>query len=168
MFNVLNYSKSLDYGIKIFYNVLSRKERIGVLTQFKPYLHKIEDFPGLQTNSDLHTICKNNSSFINPFDKIKKRIKISNQIDKSWINYTDKEFNYTYWHNHLQSSYDKTCVYMLESPEKSGTWFMNNNQIYKVKAPTNSLILFPSHLIHTVPSNIKKPRYSLAIDFLER
>ncbi len=168
MSNFLKYCKSSNSEIEIFYNVLSENERNKVLTQFKPYLRNIENCPGLQSYPNLHIICEKNNSFFNPFNKIKKRLKINNAIEKSWINYTDEELSYTSWHNHLNASYEKTCVYMLENPEKNGTWFNIDGQIYKLKSPTNSMILFPNHLIHTVPDDIKKPRYSLAIDFMER
>jgi len=159
-------SKELKYGIKIFYNVFSKKERLKILEQFKPLLYKIDCCPGLQTDSNLHTICNSNSCMFDPFVKIKERIKISNPIHKSWVNYTDSKLKYLSWHDHMLSPCDKICVYMLENPEKIGTWFLIEDQIYKVKCPTNSLILFPNHLTHSVPYDIKKPRYSLAIDFM--
>jgi len=162
----LKVSKNLKHDIKIFYNIFYNYERKKILEQFKSQLCKIEGCPGLQTYSNLHNICEKNSSYFNPFIKIQQRIKINNPIFKSWINYTDHELKYTSWHDHATSPFNKTCVYMLENPEKIGTWFLVNGQIYKVKCPTNSLILFPNYLLHTVPGDIKKPRYTLAIDFM--
>ena len=159
-------NKELKYGIKIFYNVFSKKERLKILNQFKPLLRKVDNYPGLQTDPNLHIICNYNSHIFNPFIEIKKRTKIVNSIYKSWINYTDSELKYLSWHDHMKSPYDKTCAYMLENPEKIGTWFLIEDKIYKVKCPTNSLILFSKNLIHSVPYDIEKPRYSLAIDFM--
>ena len=162
----LKTSKKLKYDIEIFYNIFSNYERQKILKQFIPKLCRNDVCPGMQTPPNLHLVFKEDKSYFDPFNIIKKRIKVNNQISKSWINYTDYNLKYLSWHTHASSSFDKTCVYMLENPEKVGTWFLVENQVYKVKAPTNSLILFSKDLIHTVPSDIKKPRYSLAIEFI--
>lgn len=158
-------NKKLDYGIEIFYDILSENERLKCLTQFKPLLEKVnigytKGFPGLQTPSNLHELSET------PFEEIKKVVGINHSIHKSWVNYTDEKLKYTHWHNHSGNKhYQNVCVYMIENPEHIGTWFWINNNIYKVKAPTNSLLVFPCSLTHTVPSEIKEPRYSLSIDF---
>lgn len=154
-------------NIKIFYNIFTNSERNKILEQFKPLLCKIEGFAGLQTYANLHHVCKENDFYIDPFVKIKQRTKIKNPIFKSWVNYTDSKLEYVSWHDHMSSPFNMTCVYMLENPDKMGTWFLVNNKIHKLKCPTNSLILFPTNLIHSVPGNIKKPRYTLAMEFME-
>lgn len=155
-----------ENNIKIFYNIFTNSERNKILEQFKPLLTKIQDFPGLQTYANLHHVCKENDFYIDPFIKIKQRTKIKNSIFKSWVNYTDSELEYVSWHDHISSPFNMTCVYMLENPEKIGTWFLVNDKVHKLKCPTNSLILFPTNLLHSVPGNIKKPRYTLAVNFM--
>ena len=157
--------KKLNYDIKIYYNIFSNKERKIILDQFKMFLTKIPNYPGLQTTSYLHELCENNDFFFNPYDKIKKISKINRKIKKSWVNYTDTQLSYENWHVHGNDQYTYSCCYMIENPENFGTWFNVDNEIYKTHCPTNSLIVFPNSLLHTVPPNVKKPRYSLTIDF---
>ena len=154
-------------NITIFDDIFTNSERNKILKQFKPLLTNIQDFPGLQTYANLHFVCKENNFYFDPFIKIKQRTNIKNSIFKSWVNYTDSELEYISWHDHMSSPFNMTCVYMLENPEKIGTWFLVNEKIYKLKCPTNSLILFPTNLLHSVPGNIKKPRYTLAMEFME-
>jgi len=149
--------------VKIYHNVLSDEERISILNNFKHLLCETERSPGLQTYSDLHSLSLDN---FNIFEKIKKRIQINRKIQKSWINYTDINFAYEFWHNHDNlDTYDYSCCYMIENPENLGTWFRVNDEICQTKCPTNSVLVFHKLLMHTVPPNITKPRYSLAIDF---
>ena len=164
---IFNFSKELEHDIKIYYNIFSNKERIRILEQFKILLVKIPDYPGLQTDAYLHDLCDKASYFFyNPFDKIKKISKINRNIKKSWVNYTDTQLSYESWHTHnYENAYLYTCCYMLENPENIGTWFNVDGEIYKTKCPTNSLLVFPNNLLHTVPPIVKKPRYTLAIDF---
>ena len=151
--------KKFKNGIVVYYNVLSERERMEILLLSKRYLKKLGfNFPGLQTESYMHNI----------FDKkillkICRKVKEYN-IDKCWVNYTDKNLKYRSWHTHQNSK--MTVVYMLENPEKKGTIFDLNGEIVQINCPTNSIISIPSNILHTVPDNIKESRYSLTIDFI--
>lgn len=160
---IFKNSKILKYDIKIYYNIFSNTERKIILNNFKPYLTKIENHPGLQTFPNLHTIYNNK---FDPFKKIKKITKINRNIKNSWLNYTDDHLKYEVWHTHSENdTYKYICCYMVENPESIGTWFYIDDKIYKPKCPTNSLIVFDKSLLHTVPPDVKEPRYTLAIDF---
>lgn len=149
--------------VKIYNNILSNEERINLLEKCKPFLYKIKGCPGLQTNPNLHELFLND---LDVFEKIKKGVKINQKIKKCWMNYTDINFAYESWHDHnILDIYDYSCCYMIENPENIGTWFRVNDEICKVTCLTNSALVFHKSILHTVPPNITKPRYSLAIDF---
>tara|TARA_Y100000015_G_C2334040_1_gene62659 strand:- start:52 stop:543 length:492 start_codon:yes stop_codon:yes gene_type:complete len=154
-------TKTLDHGIKIFYDIFSEEERLKILNQFKDYLRLDETRPGMQSDSILHLVCKKNPTLFNPFTKI-KNIVSKKSIHGSWINYCDEKITgESGWHSHSNFS----CVYMIENPENHGTWFHVNDQIIKTECPTNSLLAFPKNIVHSPPHNTKKPRYVLVIDF---
>jgi hypothetical protein len=150
--------KKFNHGIEVHYNVLSKKEIKNLLSVSKSKLYKIGyNFPGLQSDPNFHLHISDEI-----LNKFFKKVKNKN-ISKCWVNYTDYDMKYESWHDHIKAK--NTCVYMIENPEKMGTMFKINGKIYQIDMPTNSLTVFPSHLIHTVPYNIKNPRYSLAMDF---
>ena len=151
-------------SIKIFYDVLTEHERIDFLDRCKPLLRKYTTFSGLQTKNDIHKLSKEN---LNIVEKIRKKSKINASIQKSWMNYTDSEHAYEAWHDHDNpESWNYTACYMLDNPESLGTWFKCDEDVYKPKCPTNSLLVFSKSLLHTVPPDVTLPRYTLAIDFV--
>tara|TARA_B100000131_G_scaffold248311_1_gene241423 strand:+ start:750 stop:1214 length:465 start_codon:yes stop_codon:yes gene_type:complete len=146
-------------------NIFKNSERRDLLKQCKPYLNHIPTCPAIQTYSDL---C--NKSHLKPFfniikNKIEENTKLKLNITKSWMNldYGDKEN--IFWHNH--EGYYYSAVYYIQTLPffSSGTLFEEHGFI---RMKQNSLLLFPSHLIHGTPSHpfsfIK--RYTLAIDFM--
>jgi len=153
--------KKFDHNIEVHYNVLSEKERKNILEISNSKLHNIgNNFPGLQTDTDLHHYIEQNT-----LNKFCKKVKNKN-IHTCWVNYTDYNMRYENFHNHNVGNIKNTCVYMIENPEKKGTVFNVNGNFYQIDLPTNSMIIFPTHLMHSAPYNITKPRYSLAIDFI--
>jgi hypothetical protein len=154
----------LKYGIIVFNNVLTENERFTLLKESKPLLEKLsESHPGLQTKSDFHLKLDQKGLFY-PIQKILKKSKVNGNINKCWVNYTDENIKYISWHKH--QNIKNTLVYFIENPENVGTIFRINGKEMQVKASTNSLITFPPSIEHTVPNNITKPRYSLAIDLI--
>ena len=150
------------YGIKTFNNILLETERINLLNESKRFLEKISDLhPGLQTKSDLHLHLDHKNLF-NLISKILKKAKVNGCIERCWVNYTDENLKYISWHTHPSVKF--TIVYFLDNPENIGTIFRVKKQEFQIKGPTNSLIVIPPDLEHTVPNNITKPRYSLVID----
>ncbi len=151
------------FEIRTYHNILPKEERLVLRHKGELNLKKISGAPGLQTYANLHLLSEESDYLIN---KIREKVGIENQVLRSWINYTDHRYPEKLWHDHNQPDfYEFTCVYMIENPENIGTWFRYNDKIYKSKCPTNSAITFSKRLEHTVPPIIKKPRYSLAIDF---
>ena len=152
-------------SIKIIDNILTEEERVDLFIRSIRFLEKLPTNPGLQTRNDLHMNCEVISSIIK---KIAEKSSIPRTVKTSWLNYTDKDWAYECWHHHdYPGFYNMTCVYMLDNPEGLGAWIKIDNEIYKPECPTNSLILLPCEVKHTVPPNVTMPRYSLAIDFSE-
>jgi hypothetical protein len=151
------------YGVKIYNNILTESERIQLLTISKNFLTIIEGCPGLQTNSNFHLVLEQ-MGLGNILSKIQKKSKSNGTIHKCWVNYTDNEFSYTNWHTHSTSK--KISVYFIENPENIGTICRVKEKEFHIKTKTNSLIILPTTIEHTVPYNVKKPRYSLAIDLI--
>ena len=148
-------------SIKIIDNILTDQERIILLNRLQPFLKSIPDCPGLQTVPHLHEF----PVFSNLIAKIIRKCNIDREIDKSWVNYTDKDIAFENWHTHPVSFHTTIC-YMIENPEGIGTKFRIGDEIYETECPTNSVMLLPPYIEHTVPSNVTMPRYSLAIDFI--
>ena len=147
-------------SIKIIDNILTDQERIIFLNNLEPLLKRIQNCPGLQTHAKLHE----SPVFSNLIAKIVRKCNINRKIVKSWVNYTDKDIAYESWHSHPRSFHTTIC-YMIENPEGIGTLFKIGDEIFPTECPTNSVMLFSSDLLHTVPPNVTMPRYSLAIDF---
>ena len=154
-------SKFSIESIKVVDNILTEEERITLLNLSKPLLQRIPNCPGLQTLPNLHMI---SPTLSNIFRKIVDKCNINLRIIKSWVNYTDKDMAYESWHSH-QPGFHTTICYMIENPEGIGTKFKIGDETYDTKCPTNSVMLLPSTIEHTVPLNVTMPRYSLAIDF---
>ena len=151
---------SMD-SVKFIDDILTEDERINLLNLTKPLLQIIPDAPGLQTYHRLHKRCPIISSLV---EKIAKKSGINRVVKKSWVNYTDKDMAYEMYHSHYDSFYT-TIVYMIENPEGIGTKFKIGDEIYETECSTNSAMLFPTTMEHTVPPNVTMPRYSMAIDF---
>ena len=151
------------FEIRTYHNILPDEERLVLRNKGALNLRKISGAPGLQTYPNLHLLHEESDYLIN---KVREKVEIENEVLRSWINYTDHYCSYEFWHNHnMPDFHEFTCVYMIENPENVGTWFKYNDKIYKSKCPTNSAITFSKRLNHTVPPDVTKPRYSLAIDF---
>lgn len=146
----------LKYGIRIYTDVLKEEERLYLLEESKNYLEYIPICPGLQTRQELHFFIKSKSLL-----KLMNKMRIK-YISKCWVNYTDEEMKYLSWHTHDDVKY--TSVYYLDNPEGKGTFFKDGDKIFQIDVPTNTLMIIPGNMSHSVPPNITKPRYSLVIN----
>ena len=144
------------YGIRIYTDVLKEEERLYLLEESKNYLQSIPNCPGLQTRPELHLLIKSKSLL-----KLMNKMRVK-YISKCWVNYTDEEMKYLCWHNH--STWKYTSVYYLDNPEGKGTIFKDGDKVFQIDLPTNTLMVIPGNIEHSVPPNITKPRYSLVID----
>ena len=147
-------------------NIFTNIERRDLLTKSKPFIQSLPGHPAKQTMAGLH----HNLDFKLYFQILLERIKeISNldlKIVKSWVNEDSGRKEDICYHTH---SSDYSCVYYIKTLP-----YFNSGTLFKeygfVRAKQNSLILFPSNLIHGTPSYpfsfIK--RYTLAVDMIRQ
>ena len=98
-------------------------------------------------------------------DKILKETNLDLKIYRSWVKWSNGKENQMNWHSHYPSQpVWAVAVYYIKTLPffSSGTLFEDGF----VRAPQNSMIIFPAHLLHTTP---KYPfpfvdRYVMSID----
>lgn len=150
----------VKYNIIIHRNVLKEEERLILLEESKKHLKQLGDnFPGLQTDPDLHQRIQYEGYLI--FHKLLKKIMFKSVI-KCWSNYSDSEFSDNVWHTHHFTK--KTSIYYMENPEELGTLFRVNNKVFQINVPTNTLMIIPGNMEHNAPPNVNKPRQCFVID----
>lgn len=159
----------MNNEVELYENVLSEEDRLTLLRTSMHCMKRVYQSPGLQTEPDFHLKLKELNQF-SILQKIIKKTNIDKKIEMCWGNYTDKEEQYINWHTHnyyhgLKSPSRRHIVYYIHNPEEKGTWFNTDGEITKLNAKENSMIIIPNHLVHSVPSDITKPRVSIAIDF---
>lgn len=146
------------YGIRIYQNILSDEERIGLLNESKKLLKDLgPEYPGLQTDPYLHLRLMNKKP-------IETLLSLSgyDSIYKCWVNYSDEDMENLVWHSH--SDIKCTSVYYLHNPEEHGTMFDIDGKIFQLNVPTDTLMCIPPDIRHSGPVNVTQPRYSLVID----
>ena len=140
-------------------NILKNNERKSLLKFVKSQVKNLgPQFPGLQSDPDLHKYKEVNvlltkiNKLISPF-----------HIKKCWANHTDG--SYILWHKHL-SKY--SLVYYLYNPENIGVMFQKeNDKIEYTKGLENSIVIFNSNKIHSVPNSPKKiNRYTISLELI--
>ena len=147
---------------KLYKDILSKKEQNNLLNFIKSNL-KVwgETYPGLQTSPDLHLYDE-----MKPFLQGIKKYYKNYSIDKCWGNHTKGD--YIYWHTHSQ--YSLSIVYYLKNPSGVGVMFKDTSitsydKIIYTNGPENSLVVFDSNKVHSVPNDYKqKDRYSIALE----
>ena len=162
-------------SFKVIHNVLSDKERKKIIKDVQPFLMNSEQlnarynntilYPGKQTNSLLHFELEFVSVMKKILDKILKETNLDLKIYRSWVKWSNGKENQMNWHSHYPSQpVWAVAVYYIKTLPffSSGTLFEDGF----VRAPQNSMIIFPAHLLHTTP---KYPfpfvdRYVMSID----
>ena len=145
------------------HNVLSNRERKKLIKDAQPFLMDREQmnifynntdfYPGKQTEDSLHLKPEFASVMKKILDKIKKEIKFNLEIRRSWVKWSNGGEDQMNWHHHyLYKDASFAAVYYLKTIPffSSGTLFKDGF----VRAPQNSMIIFPAHLLHTTPKNL--------------
>tara|TARA_B100000965_G_scaffold335086_1_gene300797 strand:+ start:56 stop:559 length:504 start_codon:yes stop_codon:yes gene_type:complete len=141
------------------HNVLSNKERKKLIKDIQPFLmdgeslgkyYNISDsFPGKQTISNLHQQPEFFSVIKKIEDIIKKEINLNLEVTKSWVKYSNSDTQLN-WHSHYpKDNVSFASVYYIKTIP-----FFSNGTLFEdgfVRAPQNSMIIFPAHLLHTTP-----------------
>ena len=121
--------------------------------------------PGRQTLTELHHNDLYADIFETMLHTIKKYLKQDLSIDRAWINWTDGDKQHECWHTHTPAKL--SAVYYM-TPYNCGTQFQDQF----VETELNSLLVFPSHLLHTAPVAIQQnkynryDRYTMAFDLI--
>tara|TARA_B100000287_G_scaffold293300_1_gene276644 strand:+ start:250 stop:753 length:504 start_codon:yes stop_codon:yes gene_type:complete len=159
--------------IYLIKNVLADDERKKLIADSRPllkqgkqlseYFKTVNPFPGKQTFSDLYLNSKFTFSFNHMVDMIWRETGLNLEIKGAWVNWTNGKKKDIAWHSHNRHDY-ALVYYMKTFP------FFSNGTLFRepigfVKAPQNSLILFPGRLEHTAPSSLFRfSRYTVAIN----
>ena len=157
--------------IYLIKNVLADDERKKLIEDSIPLLlsseemgeiHKGRRYPGKQTFADLHLDSKFRSVVYKMLNIIFEKTGLILDVSSVWVNLTNGNKDIVAWHNHTS---DYTLVYYMKTFP-----FFSNGTLFRepigfVKAPQNSLILFPGRLEHTAPSSLFRfSRYTVAIN----
>ena len=141
------------------HNVLSSKERKKIIKDIQPFLmdgeqlgkyyNNPDGYPGKQTISHLHQQPEFFSVIKKIEDIIKKEIDLDLKVEKSWVKCSNSDTQLN-WHSHYpQDNVSFASVYYLQTLP-----FVGNGTLFEdgfVRAPQNSMIIFPAHLLHTTP-----------------
>ena len=146
--------------MRIYKNILLKKDKVKLLKFVKTLVKDFgPGFPGLQTDPDLHTYKE-----IMPLLKTIKKYLKGYTIQKCWANFS--EGNYMGWHTHPEC--DIGMVYYLKNKSDIGTVFKKQGlEVDVKKCPENSLLIFNSKLVHSIPYHLKKERYSITFNLIK-
>ena len=144
------------------HNVLSNDERKKLIKDVQPFLMDREQmnihynntdfYPGKQTDDLLHLKPEFTSLIKKIIDKIKKEIKLDLEVRRSWVKWSNGREDQMNWHHHYRyEDVSFAAVYYLKTLP-----FFSNGTLFEdgmVRAPQNSMIIFPAHILHTTPNN---------------
>ncbi len=159
---------------KVIKNILTNKERKKLIEDCQQFLYDSSQlnvickdqtyYPGKQTLPNLHIKYqfKNISTYF--CDIIKKESGLNLEVARKgcWINWTNGKKKDINWHTHTGDG-DYAVVYYIKTFP-----FFSNGTLFKdglIKAPQNSLLFFPAHILHSAPSSpLRFERYTLAMN----
>lgn len=128
-----------------------------------------KEVPLYQSYNNMHIKHKDNINLINLFNKMLKETEIATNeklnIAESWFNICKEDSKFQF-HNHKNRYI--TCVYFLQNCEGNGTIFKINNSLLQLICQDNSLAIFDSEILHTIPKWNGKNRYTVAMDFVKK
>ena len=165
--------------VKVIKNVLTNDERKKLLKDIQPllvdgtklamatlganyYEHPLLRFPGKQTYDTLHLHPKCIPILNYMVELVNKEMGKNLMLIKAWANWTNGKKKDMGWHDHRNDGEYAAVYYMKTFPLFSnGTLFRDG----LVKAPQNSMLVFPAELEHTAPSSpLRFGRYTLAMN----
>tara|TARA_B100000287_G_scaffold353240_1_gene342957 strand:- start:47 stop:595 length:549 start_codon:yes stop_codon:yes gene_type:complete len=165
------------HKISVVEGIFTEKQRKKILEECKPLLidgdilslrkaGKTGLYPGKQSYPTVHLHPDFKWVFAHIVEMIRQTFRAELKVDGAWFNWTNGDAKYINWHNHWPHDY--SAVYYLKTNRffGSGTLFADYGY---VKAKQNSLVLFPSHLVHSAPVQpkfVRYDRYALAMDFI--
>ncbi len=158
---------------KIIKNVLTNEERKTLLKDVQPllvdgttlaafYQYSDRSYPGKQTYDTLHLHPHYIPTLNYMVELISKEVGKNFVLNKAWVNLTNGKSKDLAWHHHRMDCEYAAVYYMKIFPLFSnGTLFRDG----LVKAPQNSILVFPADLDHTAPSSpLRFDRYTMALN----
>ena len=147
--------------MKVYKNILSQKEKLKLFKFAKKIVKDLcSKYPGLQSLPNLHK-CK---ELKNLLDKINPYMT-GYKIIQCWANHSNGD--YLCWHDH--SDFDISMVYYLKNKSKLGTMFkQEGTKVMMTKCEENSMCIFNSKLIHSVPCHLPEERCSIAFNLVKK
>ena len=153
---------------RIIKNVLSNKKRKELIKDCHPFLLSADDLTKrmgvyYKSKQTLDISSKSPFRFVIKYmvELVEKETKLKLMYDNCWINLSQGKKEEIMWHNH--KGYDFALVYYIKTLP-----FFNNGTLFRngfIKAPQNSLLLFPANLEHTAPScPFRSERYTLSMN----
>ena len=156
--------------IHIIENIFSEEERRKILEDSQRFfvdgnLLGAGGYPGRQTHPTIHLLSSFSWVHERLMERINNKTKLNLKVVQSWFNWTDGRKEYFSWHNHKKTG-DYAAVYYLKTLP-----FFNSGTLFKeygfIRAPQNSIMIFPSDLMHSAPiSFLRYDRYSMALDLI--
>ena len=146
----------------IINNVLTNKERKDLIKFSQPYLKNFgPDYPGKQTPGNIFKYHQFKDIHYKILSTCVKKLKLTLEISRSWINLTNGRKKETYWHNHPS---DYTLVYFIQTLP-----FFNSGTLFRekfIRVKQNGIVIFPGKIEHAAPSYPFPffERYSLAME----
>ena len=154
---------------KVIKNIFTNDERKKLLEDVKPLLvdgpalaafYNFGSLPGKQTHDtlQLHPDFKSTINYM--VELVSKEMGKKFILDKAWANWTNGDKKDICWHTH---PCDYSVVYYMKTFPlfSNGTLFRDG----LVKAPQNSILVFPANLDHTAPSSpLRFDRYTMALN----
>ena len=143
-------------NVHLIENIFSNDKRRKLIEYSKPLLlensilwskYPGRKYPGRQSAPNIHLLLNFKSSAEFIINSVNRRTGLNLGIEKSWVNWTNGKKEDIAWHSH---ECDYSLVYYMKTVPffSDGTLFRDQF----VKAPVNSLLLFPGYLEHTAPS----------------
>ena len=83
---------------------------------------------------------------------------------KVWCYFSDKNFNRTDWHNHINTSTINAVIFLKIPKDNLGIDFKFNNEVKNYKPKSGDLLIFPDYLYHYPYPSYNKPRISLNLE----
>ena len=146
----------------IINDVLSNRERKNLIIFSQPYLKDFgPDYPGKQTDHDISKYPQFKDIHYKILSICRKKLKLSLEVSRSWINLTNGRKKETYWHNHPS---DYTLVYFIQTLPFFNSGTLLREKFIRVKQ--NGIVIFPGEIEHSTPSYPFPffDRYSLAME----
>ena len=148
-------------NIHLIKNILKEEERKKLIKDCKPLLlnlgpdNPVKQSHPLQPELQFEWIHK---IFLSNAENV---IRESLEWDISWFLLTHGKMKNIMWHNH---PVDYAGVYYMKTFP-----FFSNGTLFKdrfIKAPQNSLLIFPGHLYHTAPTSpLPFDRYTMSLNW---